>query len=302
MFSFAIVCYLFLGGAGGGLSVIAGVLALSVNWNGLSKTAQAAYRKFYTLCFRAVALMVVAGCLFLLVDAGNYDALVYLIFPKRLTILSVGVYLLVALLIVSVALSIMWQGSQRVGSRRLMMLLHVLVLVLGVSVALYTGIFLASIPSVSFWDTWLIPVLFLLSSLSCGMALALPFAWFAGDMRVLRFSPLAFYKADSIILVFELVVAVALIAISVLSGLSGETPIRAQSGLLLLSGVLSPLFIGVFVVGGLIVPLILELIARSHSQSWIWVTIACVVILGAFAMRFCIVEAGLHPVAILGGV
>lgn len=176
------VWYLFLGGSGAGLLLVTGVTMLFVpSWDrmvshgiagdlyGVGGVYGCLARLFVPACVTAAVLLVV-GISCLALDLGATDRAVLLFFSPRLTFISAGAWLLSAAVLVDVALLAAW-ASEPSRRRRHGRVLPIAAVLLGFAVAAYTGLLLQSLSAVPLWETPLLPCLFVLSSLSCGVAL-----------------------------------------------------------------------------------------------------------------------------------
>ena len=155
--------------------------------------------------------------------------------------------------------------------------------VLGAVLMLYTGLMLSDMPSVLAWNTPLVPVLFCLSSLSCGCALLFACAAFAASRTSALASVAGLVRFDT-----ALVLAEALVLAAYLAWCLANASTHA-AGLALLQGALAPWFWVPLVGVGLVAPVVLErLVSRSNYQTqFAW--IAGCVLCGGFALRWCVV-------------
>lgn len=156
-------------------------------------------------------------------------------------------------------------------------------MLIGVVVVAYTGILLAGLPSVDAWQTPLIPALFVLSGISCGVALCLG-AWAFVECRApLMGSFIALSRVDSAAVAVEAACLVAYVAWLFAS------PTTSQAAFALVAGDLRwPFWIGL-VVCGLGIPLVLEhLLTFDNGRSQLlWV--ALFVLIGGVTLRYSIV-------------
>ena len=159
----------------------------------------------------------------------------------------------------------------------------VLGVLIGVVVVAYTGILLAGLPSVDAWQTPLIPALFVLSGISCGVALCLG-AWAFVECRApLMGSFIALSRVDSAAVAVEAACLVAYVAWLFAS------PTTSQAAFALVAGDLRwPFWIGL-VVCGLGIPLVLEhlLTFDNRRSQLLWV--ALFVLIGGVTLRYSIV-------------
>ena len=187
MFSELAVAYLFFGGAGAGACVVLGVLECanigrygalpsgsgagvvrtrSSRWSRRLRAPHELLARGWVLCL----LLLGTGSLCLLADAGRPERVVALWLAPRFSAVTVGAW---ALLASSVAATFFAVASNGPGARlhpALVLAAAVAAIVAGLVTAVYTGVLLGSLPSVLAYRTGVLPVLFLLSSLSCGAA------------------------------------------------------------------------------------------------------------------------------------
>ncbi|WP_304426932.1 NrfD/PsrC family molybdoenzyme membrane anchor subunit [uncultured Adlercreutzia sp.] len=302
MFGIGVVCYLFLGGMGGGLCIVLGILALMVPDLLVSGCFSSAYRGFFARGYAAAALILLLGSLCLLADSGNYDALKHLFVPRRLTYLTAGAYLLTALIVISVAYSICWRGGSIRALRTLYRCRAILSILLGIAVTLYTGLYLSDLPAVAVWHTPLLPLLFFLSSLSCGLACAPVVAYMAGEWGAFSASLVSLVKVDAAVIALEIAIVALFVAAPFWGSSDSSASLARQvSTWALIGGAVAPAFWVAFVAIGLACPLALELRPGRNRAFGRYAIIAAAVVVGAFVMRYVIVEVGVHPEALIGG-
>ena len=176
-------------------------------------------------------------------------------------------------------------------------------IVLGVVVAVYTGVLLMSAPGVPLWNTLLLPCLFAVSALDTGVALVEIIAVTVERKQV---GPRKASKAHRLLKRFVVVlVLVELVVLFVflntmLSGSSDNAAVAATGALsadLLMWGTLAPFFWGLVVACGLVLPLVAAIVglaARSKSSDSLAVVGASGALLGGCALRFLVLMAGLH--------
>ena len=156
--------------------------------------------------------------------------------------------------------------------------------------ATYTGVLLQSLASVLLWRTPLVPVLFVLSSASCGIATAFLAASFVETRHPYRGPLVWLARIDGGIVVVE---AGCLSAFVLLAFAGEETAAAARA---LAFGELAPVFWGVLAVCGLAVPLVLERFLTHGNSRTQLLWIAALLLAGGFALRWCIVGAGAYDV------
>lgn len=114
---------------------------------------------------------------------GRPERVLSLWLAPRFTVVTVGAWALLA----SGALATFFAlASNGIGARLplfVVLVASVAAVIAGVVTAVYTGVLLMQLPSVVAFGSWLVPALFCLSSLSCGVAVAFGVASFV-DSRV----------------------------------------------------------------------------------------------------------------------
>lgn len=238
----------------------------------------------WPLCLVVLGL----GVLCLVADLGRPDHLLVLVFSPKLSVMTVGAYSLGVSILVAVIFSV---GANFDGFEVTPIIVYVLGsvgFVTGLACALYTGVLLGDLASVLFWQTWLLPMVFLLSSLSGGIALVFLAAAFV-DARQTIVKPLVnMARIDGALIVFELVFLMAYLVWGALS------PGAFDAAYSLFAGDSKELFWGGVVAIGLVLPLVLErfIVHGNRSSQLMWV--AAAVLFGGFLLRVCIVGAGAY--------
>ena len=309
-----IVCYLFLGGAGAGACFVLAVLGLLAPRElvtveevhaASSRTVLRVPEAYRHLLFPgyAVALVVlVVGMTCLVGDIGRIDRLMLLLTNPTVSFVAVGAWSLVICLVMAVLLAAVWSGILRRWRWRAVCVLQVALALVAVTVMVYTGLLLQSLSAVPLWATPWLPVLFVLSSLSCGVALVLVTAQFTDSGRTFATTFGCVAAADAFVVILEAIVAAVFVA-TALAGIGGDfiegrtAEALAASAQALVAGESAWLFWGGFVAVGLVVPFVLDLVLvrlRRSCPQVALVAAACVLV-GGFLLRFCVVEAGMRP-------
>ena len=342
MLSNLVVCYLFLGGLGGGACMVLSVLGLfsprdaiaamcptkrnvvlpgdtTYCGGSLACVARAswyfapvgAYRKLFVAGYTAALVALFLGAFCLVADLARADRVALLFISPTPSFIAVGTWFLVAAFTLTCTMLVAWgtAPSLRIGVVRA---LQALSFVVGLGVALYTGLLLQSIAAVPLWASPWLPVLFLLSSASCGVALVLLSSHVAGSLVAFSTVMRRLLAVDALVIVLEAVATILL----VIASLRGGVPLNAADGVAfaasptdaaavasageLLCGADAWIFWLCFVTIGLVAPLVLECsrLNDSRKRPAIACVIACCVLLGGFAMRYCIIIAGAHPVVV----
>ena len=290
MFTLNVVWYLFLAGAGSGLVFIVFIIDSSL-------------RQFKPLSFLQLKPLIAPGLvtglvltslggLLLTIDVGRVDRLLMLVAHPALSIISLGFWTILIF-----QLSVTAQLLIRVFFHpRLPNMVHIVIRWLsglsGLVIMIYTGLFFQSLQAVAFWNTWLLPVLIVLSSLSAGIVLLMFLNLFG--CNCMQIAPQHHNRArlvfaHIVILVCELVVLAAYLIVMISS--PGEAAAAADQ---LLSGSLAPWFWLGVVGAGIAVPLVLEGFRNSRHTKLIVVAGSLLVLIGAFALRYCLTQVGAH--------
>lgn len=301
MFGLAVIGYLFLGGVGGGLSFVGGLVGLRHLSGNRCDGVRSNQGNVLGPVFGSATLALFAGALLLLADAGNYQALVNLFFPSKPSMLSFGTWAITIDLALLLTLFIYWQGRMSTNHVAIMSVVHVLALLVGAGVVAYTGLFLASMRAVPFWHTPLIPILFVLSSFSCALVLFAVFSHIVnGESGRSHLAKVA-TTWDIVVVILELLCACAFVALAYFVPREGSFVVVEQSAYALLQGDTAWLWWGAFFGLGIMGTLFLDIAllrGRKEKPVRIWNTLAPMfcVLCGGWAMRYCIVMAGMHPV------
>lgn len=164
-------------------------------------------------------------------------------------------------------------------------------IILGLSIILgiYTGILLSSFNARPIWNTSILGILFLVSGISTAAALNM---WITNNQEEKQF----YVKIDVLLISIELI----LILLMILSMIWG-TLFQQQAVKMFLGGHFTATFWGVFVIGGLVLPLILEImeLRKIHIPKQVP---AFLVLLGGLIFRIimlyvcrnCMLNLNLH--------
>lgn len=290
MFGPLVVMYLFLGGCGAGMLFVSSLwsLVFHVRANRIFRQS-VAFRTFRNRCFVAGTIAVCLGAVCLLADLGRPERFVLLFFRPNETYLTFGTFVLAALAAVASFLSAVNCLYLPRFSVRAKVVTEVLCAVLSVAVMAYTGLFLRGLNAVAFWDTWLVPALFVLSAVSMGISACLLLSSFMRECWLYSCDIGRMHAIHVLVLIAEALALAAFLATAAFG--RGEAP--ASFALLLQEPLLSWFVVGV-VLCGLAVPLVgeLGLLIRRAERALPLVDTLC--IFGGFALRVCIVSAGLH--------
>ncbi|MEC4272843.1 NrfD/PsrC family molybdoenzyme membrane anchor subunit [Adlercreutzia sp. R25] len=324
MFSELVVAYLFLGGTGAGACAIMAVAGLLVDGEQLRLCAASrfldergqAYGRFFGAGLAAGVAALALGIVCLMADVGRPDRLVLLVVSEPTNYLVLGAWSLVACFGLGVLGVLAWRGVLSVRSVALRGLSALLAAVSFVTMA-YTGLLLSSMASVPLWHNLWLPVMFVLSSLSCGIALVLATTLLGRGARAFAGVLRALVCIDGLVIAAEVLVLTAwLVAVCAAAGVGSadaaptptDTAALASVRLLLEGPGALAFWVGLVGVG-LVVPLAINAIAsfvlkpsRSASMALprqvAFLVSALGVLIGGACLRATVVSAALVPAAV----
>ncbi|MDO5024682.1 NrfD/PsrC family molybdoenzyme membrane anchor subunit, partial [Slackia piriformis] len=297
-----IIGYLFFGGMGAAMLAMLGVreilharhALLPACNRGMGFLGEQAswppYDEGAARAWAACAFCLCLGSLLLFVDLGRPERVFQFLLSSRLSVMTVGAYALGASVVCSLAFAAEYFFDSVSFPRVPRVLLGVVSLLSGMLTATYTGVLLQSMNSVVFWQTPLLPMLFLVSSFSCAAA-CIAASVSSCDMLA---KPSRFVRRllsfDMVLIAFE---GACVFLYLVLSFISNDARLAVRE---LLSGELSTVFWLGVVLLGLVTPLVLEAKGlRSPKGSSVCIC-ALFVLAGGIFLRFCIVSAAAYDI------
>lgn len=244
------------------------------------------FARAWPVCFVSMA----CGVLCLAADLGHPERILGFVIHPEFSAMTLGAYALAVSLVCAGAFAALALSDVAIPDVRVVYALSVVGIASGLVAVAYTGVLLSGLASVLFWQTWLLPALFSLSSLSCGVALVFLAAAFVEVRQSFAWQLRNLARVDSMLIVLEALCLAALLA----WGLRQEGTLAAAQALVM--GELAWLFWGGLVGLGLALPLAMEQFVAhgNYSSQLLWV--AAAVLLGGFILRFCIVGAGAYDV------
>jgi formate-dependent nitrite reductase membrane component NrfD len=224
----AVITYLFLGGAGAGLFLVS--LYMRHTWGeGLG------------------LLVLVLGTLFLLIDLGRPERFWRAFFRPRTSWISRGCFFISALVLLG-GLEI-FSAETSISEGPFQSVIQGAAAIAAIAVMVYTGFVLSPSPAIPFWNSAFFPVIFFAYSLLAGI-----------DFLILASPLLPGPEIDLALLEkvqFGLVLLCLLMVLSHLSVMSGSAVAARKSIQLLTKGKWGILFIGGVIGLGLVIPLLL---------------------------------------------
>jgi protein NrfD len=269
-----VIGYLFLGGVGGGMIVISSIADLF--WREGEKFAQGSL---------VAGIIIALGSGLLLFDLGRPTQF-WRVFSRQKVIMTFGAWMLAILTITSIIYFSFWPifspWKDLVSLRQILAWLNIL---LGLGVCVYTGVFLGSMKSRPFWNTPVLPILFLISGLSTGLAVQslLVGSWpYSGTQELgATYSLLKFLDTGMILLEFLIV----LIYVFMMYTFFGkEASLIANSWII---GRKRLIFWGGLIGMGLLLPVVLYLVTEVELSL-----ISACILLGGLILRSLLVYSG----------
>lgn len=316
MFGVLVVCYLYLGGMGAALGVLASIYALTKETLTNPRRNAQVISLLYVSSFGCLLI----GCVCLWGDLDNPQQLASLFFAPTPSYITFGTYALLLNSFLALFLFVRWSLTSFEREPRSICILAVVCIVSGICVMAYTGLFLSSMKGVPFWNTMLIPLLFVASSLSCALAYMSAVFMLNQQLRRSQCRGFLWERVQRCISVIEGLLIVLLVGYACFqaryvlfsyAGL-GEDHVSfsprelafCQSLMMLVQGKLS-LWFWFGVVGCLfILPIALRLLSSKGLMANTHARMSSIIsmLFGGFALRFCVVSAGVHPmVTAIGG-
>ena len=233
-------------------------------------------------------------CLVLDLEAGLWEPWrqVYLVGNLR-SMITWGVIILAVFIPVSFLYAAALNELTFVGkiAKKYIRVLEYVGSFLAVSTATYTGVLIAVVNGVPFWNTPMMPVLFLASAISTGLAAAMIVAAII-DIRTIK-TLSNFALGHVIFLAVEGLVLMLFVFMSLTR--STEAAISAN---MLLTGALSPYFWVLVVILGILIPFVLSIIEYyeyGEMPKSLVIGSDLLVLMGGMSLRALIIFSGTPP-------
>ena len=279
-----IILYIFLAGLGGGTFLFSFILLYISKYEAVARIGAL-----------VGPLVVLVASILLLFDLGS-PVRAYRLFTTPKTLMSSwmtrGAWILTAFIILGLAYALPafsifqwlpWNQASGWGQG-----IGVVAGVLSLIVPIYPGLLLGVIKSIPLWNTSALPPIFFLSGLDTGIAVLVLISLFLPA----AIDTAGFHLLGTIDIVLIILLMVALFAYIEIVRQAGTT---ATASVRLLK---TPLFIGGFITGGLIIPLVLIIISVSipdiQSIRILDGIAGFLILLGALLLRFSVVTSGLR--------
>jgi formate-dependent nitrite reductase membrane component NrfD len=282
--------YLYLAGMGAGSYVIGTLL----NWFVAPSKVVSIWGLPFDLAKAAVLwgpIVVAIGAPFLILDLGIKKRFLYAALNPRTSWVARGFLILsffIVLGLLLLAKSVLPFEWLRADAT-FWYIAEVVAIAFAFTTALYTGILLKATKSISLWNTYLLPLLFLVSALSTGsMAIILSTlgtGLLSPDATALRI----LMGGEQILVVIEGIVLFLYLSRRYKASEQAKDSVR-----LLLFGEKKLLFWGGIVLLGFIFPVVLEIISSLSHGNPVFIFVAGIILLcGGFFLRLGVLSAGI---------
>ncbi|MEW6137392.1 MAG: NrfD/PsrC family molybdoenzyme membrane anchor subunit [Thermodesulfobacteriota bacterium] len=282
-----IIAYLFLAGAGAGafISAVACDL-LAPDWSkSLARAGSLA---------SGPLVAIGTACLVLDLEAGLWEPWrqIYLV-ANSSSMITWGVVILSGFIPIAFVYAAALNEITIVGkiAKKYLIYLEIVGAVLAVATAGYTGVLIAVVNGVPFWNTPLMPVLFMASAMSTGLAVAMIGAAIIDISTIRTLSNFAL--GHVIFLAVEGLVLGLLIFMSLTKSVEA-----ADSAKMLISGALSPYFWILVVIVGLLVPFVMSIVEYHEYGEMPKILVVgadLLVLIGGMSLRAVIIFSGTPP-------
>lgn len=278
-----IALYLFLAGAGSGAYLVLRWLEWRVERHDVQTRPTSTvdlFRSFPATSSLLAIALVVFGMFFLLLDLGVPSRLLLVLARPFGSAISFGAWALLFFIILELVRELVL-GIFPHKFPKTKKILALLTSLAALTVAVYTGCYLYSVFTVSFWHTPLIIALFFASALSSGTAALIAIAFFT--VRSNRHTLLGFLRRiDIIVIIIELALLVAFLISRYFAGPSSQYLVSS-----LLVGTYQHLFWCGVVGFGILAPLILGFLAPRTVECYL-IASGCIII-GGLLLRCSII-------------
>ena len=305
---YPVIAYLFLAGLGAGALTATASIYLR---GGSSARGMHVEIARYGAFIAPIPVML--GCFMLVFELGSFEAghwFKWLNLYKTINLspMSIGTWLLTGFIVLSIAYAYTFirnapglTDETRYRARKALSWINIPV---GIGVAVYTGILLGAMPSRPFWNSPILALLFMLSSISTGVAAILllrallPAKSREGEgAEQYHNSGYIFATSDILLIGVELMVIFLFLMFAHLT--VGD--VQHAVSIVLPGGILAPMFFTWVILIGLVAPALVELYyvipkllyQREFAMPrGIEIVAPAAVLIGGFMLRYVVVVAG----------
>ena len=303
-----VIGYLFLAGLGAGAMTVSASVLLRGGGGGFGGS------HFVVARFGAfiAPLPVMIGCGLLVLELGSFEAghwfrWLNLYKVINLSPMSVGTWLLTAFIVLSLVYAYtFWPRDAKPGDRHhlLRTSLAWVAVPLGIAVAVYTGVLLGAMPARPFWNSPILALLFLVSSLSTGVAIIMLARTLLHRRTAAAESEEDYHQSGYLLTATDvLLIGFELLAIFLFLMFAHLTvgDVKYAVSIILFGGELAPMFWLWVVLLGLLLPAIVELYyvvqkllyhRRFAVPAGFELIVPVAILVGGFMLRYVVVIAG----------
>lgn len=288
--------YLFFGGTGAGTFFFAACAGFMGRGSAGARAALVSKRGY-----AAALVLLVAGVVCLIFDLGRPEQALLVFLSPTWSYLTVGAYLLAALLLITLGLLLARVLSPRGGTSTAARVAKAVGMVVALGVMVYTGLLLRDLRPIPLWDSPVLPVLFLVSSLAAGLACVTVCAGLPDETDAFRRRLERSLARVDLVLVLAEALAAAIFVLFLALGIgggpvgpAGESAAAASLEALTTRSV-GALFLVGFGLCGLVVPAFADVRAlRQGAGAQTSTVAAALAVAGCFCLRASLVLAGIH--------
>lgn len=285
-----VAAYLFLGGTGAGAFIVAALMQLAFARKGEKPIPRIGnlFSASLSKAYKAALLLLVLGSICLLIDLRRPDRMLLLFAKPHFTLITFGTFALALTIVAAFLIVVIPLISWGKSATRISTICKVAGVALSLYILFYSGVLLKSFRSAPYWNSWVLPLLFALSSLSAGIAvMALCFASNYETMSLRSFFEKRLAQVDLFFIVAQIVFVIVYVG-EMYAGVG--TSAFANS---LLMGNWMVWFVGGYLGIGIFVPLCFSVIILCDKMlNWVSAAAALATLAGCFSFRFSIVGAG----------
>ena len=279
-----IVWYLFLAGTGSGAFLVGAVIDILRRFRNDAWLVRVEPVAEGGLFLGPVVVMI--GGVFLLADLGSPERAFQVFFTASASLLTLGSWSIALFCVCAGGALAVGSMADTTAARVGEAVLHTLATASACFVMVYSGLYLSTFPTIPFLHSPLVPLVFVASALSTGIALLLLFGFVRQDQEEVRAGVSTLVRIDIAALVLEIACLGAFVARSLAAG--GPLASSAET---LLTGEYAGLFLLGAVTVGLVVPLAIEIAHLVRSESHAFAIGAVCSLAGGLCLRYALLLA-----------
>lgn len=196
--------------------------------------------------------------------------------------MAVGMVILLLGLILALLVAVRNSGVKAIAPLTDSKWFDILLALVGIAITIYSGFLIAATPGVPFWNTALLPVLWIISASVCAVAL----------VKLMIHNEVASKTATRFGVALDVAKLLAIFALISLSLYGGSIAARQSAYALAYGELAAPFWIGVVGVG-VVIPLLLGLAPLKKENKLLGIIAAILALIGALLLRVLILQAGI---------